>query len=75
MKIMPVVLDANILLSAASGAAGSVVGIFHHGWSLIIAALLNHRLLPVEPGRPEAWPTLPGIHPITSVAGAVDGVM
>jgi|GEM_PF-2224135 len=31
-----------------------LVGIFHHGWSLIIAALLNHRLLPVKPGRPEA---------------------
>jgi hypothetical protein len=38
-----------------------IVGIFQHGWSLIIAALLNHQLLPVKPGRPEAWPRLPGI--------------
>jgi len=37
-----------------------MVGIFHHGWSLIIAALLNHRFLPVKPGRPEACPTLSG---------------
>ncbi len=36
-----------------------VVGIFQHGWSLIIAALLNNRLLPVKLGRPEAWPRLP----------------
>ncbi|MDO9103368.1 MAG: hypothetical protein Q7U57_00240, partial [Methylovulum sp.] len=35
-----------------------IVGIFQHGWSLIIAALLNHQLLPVKPGRPEAWPSL-----------------
>jgi hypothetical protein len=35
------------------------VGIFQHGWSLIIAALLNHQLLPVKPGRPKAWPRLP----------------
>ena len=39
-----------------------IVGIFQHGWSLIIAALLNHQLLPVKPGRPEAWPRLPGIN-------------
>lgn len=57
------------------GTRWRLVGIFHHGWSLIIAALLNHRLLPVKPGRPEAWPTLPGTHPITSGACAVDGVM
>ena len=36
-----------------------IVGIFLHGWSLIIAALLNHQLLPVKPGRPEAWPRMP----------------
>ena len=36
-----------------------IVGIFHRGWSLIVAALLNHRLLPVKPGRPEGWPSLP----------------
>jgi hypothetical protein len=35
-----------------------IVGIFQHGWSLIIAALLKNRLLPVKPGRPEAWPRL-----------------
>ncbi|WP_157679586.1 hypothetical protein [Methylovulum psychrotolerans] len=29
-----------------------MVGIFQHGWSLIVAALLNHQLLPVKPGRP-----------------------
>jgi len=52
-----------------------LVGIFRHGWSLIIAALLNHRLLPIKPGRPEAWPKLPGIHPITAVASAMEGVM
>jgi hypothetical protein len=39
-----------------------MVGIFQHGWSLIIAALLNHQLLPVKPGRPEAWPSLPEIN-------------
>lgn len=39
-----------------------LVGIFQHGWSLIVAALLNHRLLPVKPGRPEAWPRLPEIN-------------
>ncbi len=36
-----------------------IVGIFLHGWSLIIASLLNHQLLPVKPGRPEAWPRMP----------------
>ncbi|MCX7114285.1 MAG: hypothetical protein NTX45_30295 [Proteobacteria bacterium] len=39
-----------------------VVGIFQRGWSLIIAALLNHQLLPVKPGRPEGWPSLPEIN-------------
>jgi len=37
-----------------------IVGIFLHGWSLIVAALINHQLLPVKPGRPEAWPVLSG---------------
>jgi hypothetical protein len=46
-----------------------VVGIFQHGWSLIIAALLNHQLLPVKPGRPEAWPRLPESYE-TSLAAA-----
>jgi hypothetical protein len=31
-----------------------IVGIFQRGWSLIIAALLNHQLFPVKPGRPKA---------------------
>jgi hypothetical protein len=39
-----------------------VVGIFQRGWSLIVAALLNHQLLPVKPGRPEGWPGLPTIN-------------
>jgi len=40
-----------------------IVGIFEHGWSLIIAAsLLNHQLLPVKPGRPEAWPRSPEVN-------------
>ena len=34
------------------GKRGRIVGIFQHGWSLIIAALLNYQLLPVKPGRP-----------------------
>ena len=29
-----------------------MAGIFLHGWSLIIVALLNHQLLPVKPDRP-----------------------
>ena len=36
-----------------------IVGIFQHGWPLVIAALLNNRLLLVKPGRPEAWPRIP----------------
>ena len=36
-----------------------IVGIFLHDWFLIIAAFLNHQLLPVKPGRPGAWPKLP----------------
>ena len=32
------------------GTHGRIVGIFQHSWSLIIAALLNHQLLPVKPG-------------------------
>ena len=39
-----------------------VVGIFQRGWSLIVAALLNHQLLPVKAGRPEGWPSLPEIN-------------
>ena len=50
-----------------------MVGIFQHGWSLIVAALLNHQLLPVKPGRPEAWPRLPDINGATSAAYAAVG--
>lgn len=32
------------------------VGIFRHGWSLIIAAIFNHQPLPIGHGRPEPWP-------------------
>jgi hypothetical protein len=39
-----------------------LVGIFQHGWSLIVAALLNHQLLPVKPGQPEGWPSLSEIN-------------
>jgi hypothetical protein len=51
------------------GKTWRIVGIFQHGWSLIVAALLNHQLLPVTHGRPEAWPGFPGI----SAAGCVVG--
>ena len=40
------------------GTRWRMVGIFQNGWSLIVAALLNHQLLTVKPGRPEAWPGL-----------------
>jgi len=57
------------------GKRWQIVGIFQHGWYLIIAVLLNnHHLLPVEPGRPEAWPRLPGITEDPFVACAVEGV-
>jgi hypothetical protein len=49
-----------------------LVGIFLRGWSLIIAALLNHELLPVKPGRPEAWPTFPFISAATPTVGATE---
>jgi hypothetical protein len=35
------------------------VGIFRHGWSLIVAALFNHQPLPIGHGCPEPWPALP----------------
>jgi Transposase DDE domain len=50
-----------------------IVGIFRQGWSLIIAALLNHRLLPIKPGRPEPWPILPLTNQHTLVNGAAHG--
>ncbi|ASF48466.1 hypothetical protein [Methylovulum psychrotolerans] len=48
-------------------------GIFQHGWSLIVAALLNHQLLPVKPGRPEAWPGLTEINGVTLAIYAEGG--
>ena len=36
-----------------------LVGIFRHGWALIMAALLNHQPLPVGHGHPEPWPAVP----------------
>lgn len=36
-----------------------LVGIFRHGWSLIVAALFNHQPLPIGHGCPEPWPALP----------------
>ncbi|MBT9096125.1 hypothetical protein KFZ76_19570 [Methylovulum psychrotolerans] len=50
-----------------------MVGIFQHGWSLIVAALLNHQLLPVKPGRPEAWPGLTEINGVTLAVYAEGG--
>lgn len=34
-----------------------LISIFRQGWNLIIAALLNHQILPVGHGIPEPWPT------------------
>ena len=48
-----------------------MIGIFQHGWSLIVAALLNHKLLPVKPGRPEAWPSMLEISEVCCAAGGV----
>jgi hypothetical protein len=50
-----------------------LVGIFQHGWSMIVAALLNHQLLPVKPGRPEAWPVLSEIDRSAWAASPVGG--
>lgn len=60
----------DIPLTAFPGAARRrskrwrLVGIFQRGWSLIVAALLNHQLLPTKQGRPEAWPVFPQIEGI-----------
>ena len=35
------------------------VGIFRHGWSLIVAAIFNHQPLPIGHGRQEPWPVVP----------------
>jgi len=50
-----------------------LVGIFQRGWSLIVAALLNHQLLPLKPGRPEGWPSLPEINGPTLAICAAEG--
>lgn len=50
-----------------------IVGIFLHGLSLIIAALLNHQLLPVKPGRPEAWPSWSENNPASLAACSTGG--
>lgn len=34
-----------------------LVGVFRHGWSLIMAALFKHQDLPTGHGCPEPWPT------------------
>ena len=52
------------------GPGWRLVGIFRRGGALIIAALLNHQLLPVQRGTPEHWPMLPPIeenHPPITV--------
>jgi hypothetical protein len=49
-----------------------MVVIFQHGWSLIIAALINRQLLPVKSGRPEAWPRLPESYEISLVSCMVE---
>jgi hypothetical protein len=41
------------------GRCWRLVGVFRHGWSLIVAALFNHRPLPIGHGCPEPWPALP----------------
>jgi len=41
------------------GRCWRLVGVFRHGWSLIVAALFNHQPLPIGHGCPEPWPALP----------------
>ena len=36
-----------------------LLGIFRHGWALIMAALFNHQPLPFGHGHPEPWPAVP----------------
>lgn len=36
-----------------------LVGIFRHGWALIVSALFGHQPLPFGQGRPEPWPSMP----------------
>lgn len=51
-----------------------LVGIFRHGWALIIAALFNHQPLPFGHGQPEPWPTVPippNSAPLATPAGGI----
>lgn len=36
-----------------------LVGIFRHGWNLIMAALFNNQPIPLSHGIPEPWPIMP----------------
>lgn len=36
-----------------------LLGIFRHGWALIMAALFNHQPLPLGHGHPEPWLAVP----------------
>jgi hypothetical protein len=49
-----------------------IVGIFQHGWCLIIEILLNHQLLPAKPRQPEAWPRLPDSYETALAACVVE---
>jgi hypothetical protein len=51
---LPPVLGA----ARRQGHGWRVVGIFRHGWNLILAALLTHHPLPQGRGCPEPWPAL-----------------
>ena len=62
--------EASLPVETLSDVAGSVrrqrhgwrlVSAFRHGWNLIMAALLNHQVIPFGHGIPEAWPMLPKI--------------
>lgn len=54
-KTFPAVPDSP----RQQGRRWRLVGIFRHGWSLIVAALFNHQPWPMGQGRPEPWPALP----------------
>jgi hypothetical protein len=34
-----------------------LIGVFHRGWVVIMAALLHHDPLPLATGKPDEWPT------------------
>ena len=50
-----------------------LVGIFQHGYALIVTALLNHQLLAIRPASPEAWPSLSGVGNFSQVVWAAGG--